>query len=62
MEHNVPLVANVRVPDVGQHRVAVPGPALLHAEDQPRAGLLRHAVITRAVYLWHEFVRVGTTV
>lgn len=53
MEHNVPLVAHVRVPDVGQHRVAVPGPALLHAEDEPRTGLLRHVVAALSVHLWH---------
>lgn len=33
LEHNVPFVADVRVPDVGQHGLAVPQPALIHAQD-----------------------------
>jgi hypothetical protein len=53
VEHNVPLVAHVRVPDVGEHRVAVPRPALLHAEDEPRARGLRRVAATRAVHLRH---------
>lgn len=33
VEHNVPLVARVRVPDVGQHCVAMSGPALVYAQN-----------------------------
>lgn len=54
MEHNVPLVADVRVSDVGERRVAVSRSAVIYAEDEPRAGLLRDVAADCAVHLRHE--------
>lgn len=53
MEHNVPFVGNVRVLDVGQRRMALPGPALVHAEDQSGSRHLRHAVAYCSVHIWN---------
>lgn len=57
MEYHVPLVAHLRLPDVGERRVALSQPALLHAEDQPGARLLRDAAATRPIYIRNEFIR-----
>ena len=51
-------MADVRVPDVGERGVAVPRPARVHAEDQPRTSALRHAAANRRVHLRHETPRV----
>lgn len=62
MEHHVPLVADLRVPDVGQPGLAVPQPALVHAEDQSRAGGVCDVPAAGSVYLWHELDGGGVAV
>lgn len=62
VEHYVPLVAHIRTANVGERGLAVPGPALLHAEDESHTSLLRDVSASSAVYLWHESVRDRATV
>lgn len=51
MEYNVPFMADIRVADVGEHRVALSGPAFIHAENQPRTGLLRDVAADSSVHI-----------